>query len=63
MLFELLLITLAGGLVRVNESVISSPSLVNLDPFGDGWLAEISPDDLSELSALMDSEAYKEYIR
>ena len=53
----------SGVIVRVNEAVIASPSLVNLDPFGEGWLAEISPEDLSELSALMDAEAYKEYIR
>ena len=53
----------SGVVVRVNEAVKDSPSLVNIDPFGEGWLAEISPENLSELSSLMDINAYREYIR
>ena len=53
----------SGVVVRVNEAVKDSPSLVNIDPFGEGWLAEIFPENLSELSSLMDINAYKEYIR
>ena len=53
----------SGLVVRVNKAVAASPSLVNTDPFGEGWLAEIAPSDPSELSALMDINAYKEYIR
>ena len=53
----------SGVVVRVNEAVKDSPSLVNIDPFGEGWLAEIDPENLSELSDLMDINAYREYIR
>lgn len=53
----------SGVVVRVNEAVKDSPSLVNIDPFGEGWLAEILPENLSELSGLMDINAYREYIR
>ncbi len=53
----------SGVVVRVNDSVIAVPALVNTDPFGKGWLAEIEPDDFSELSCLMDVNAYREYIR
>jgi len=53
----------SGVIVRVNESVKAIPALVNSDPFGAGWLAEIVPNDFSELSGLMDVNAYREYIR
>lgn len=53
----------SGIIVHVNDAVQSSPSIVNADPFGSGWLAEIAPDNLSELSSLMDVQAYKAYIR
>ncbi len=53
----------SGVVVRVNDAVKDSPSLVNADPFGEGWLAEIRPEDFSELAALMDIDTYREYIR
>ena len=31
-----------GTVVAINESLNSSPELVNSDPYGAGWLAEIS---------------------
>ena len=54
----------SGVISRVNESVMESPALINLDPFGDGWLVEITPDDkiLSELDALMSLQDYKKFI-
>ena len=33
-----------GKVVAVNESLNSSPELLNSDPYGAGWLAEISID-------------------
>lgn len=53
----------SGEIVRVNDAVKTSPQLVNIDPFGDGWLIEIAPSNLSELDSLMDAKTYKEYIR
>lgn len=52
----------SGVISRVNASVIESPALINLDPFGDGWLVEITPDDISELDALMTLQDYKKFI-
>ena len=31
-----------GTVVRVNEKLESNPELINSDPYGDGWIAEIS---------------------
>ena len=53
----------SGVIVRVNDSVMNSPQLINHDPFGEGWLIEIEPENISELDTLMNAEAYKDFIR
>ncbi|MFQ5857754.1 MAG: glycine cleavage system protein H [Anaerolineae bacterium] len=35
-----------GTLVEINEKVMQQPDLVNSDPYGEGWLVVIEPDDL-----------------
>ncbi len=34
---------LSGTVVKVNEKVLSSPELLRVDPFGDGWLIVLKP--------------------
>ncbi|HVE91243.1 MAG TPA: glycine cleavage system protein GcvH [Actinomycetota bacterium] len=52
-----------GEIVDRNSEVgETSPELVNEDPYGEGWLVVIRPDDASELDQLMDSDAYKVLI-
>lgn len=34
-----------GEVVEVNDTVASRPSLLNDDPYGDGWIARVRPDD------------------
>lgn len=36
----------AGTLVEVNEKVVQTPSLVNSDPYGEGWFVVIDPTSL-----------------
>ena len=52
----------SGVIVKVNEEVIKSPALVNIAPFDEGWLAEIQPENFSELENLMTAENYKKFI-
>ena len=37
-----------GTVVKINEKLESNPELINSDPFGEGWIAEISNVDRSE---------------
>ena len=53
----------SGVIVRVNDSVMNSPQLINHDPFGEGWLIEIEPENISELDTLMNADTYKDFIR
>ncbi|MCE2821779.1 MAG: glycine cleavage system protein GcvH [Bacteroidota bacterium] len=50
--------------LEFNDKVSDSgdPSLVNSDPYGDGWLVKVEISDLSELGKLMDADQYKAHI-
>ncbi|MEM8757219.1 MAG: glycine cleavage system protein GcvH [Planctomycetota bacterium] len=48
----------AGEIVEVNDRVTDDPSLLNSDPYGDGWLIRLRPADGSELDQLMDAATY-----
>jgi glycine cleavage system H protein len=47
-----------GEIIEINESVVDDPSLLNSDPFGDGWLARIRIENASDGGNLMDQTAY-----
>jgi glycine cleavage system H protein len=49
----------SGTLIRGNEALESSPELLNSDPYGEGWIAEIRIEDPAALDTLLDAEAYK----
>jgi len=34
-----------GEVTETNEAVAGNPGLINKDPYGDGWLVKIKPDD------------------
>ena len=51
-----------GVILRVNPEVLTSPAILNIDPYGEGWLAEISPENPAELDSLMTPETYKSFI-
>ncbi|MCW2525905.1 MAG: glycine cleavage system protein [Pseudonocardiales bacterium] len=51
---------LTGTVVNRNAAVETSPELVNSDPYGEGWLVEISIPDPAAFDELMDAAAYTE---
>lgn len=52
----------SGTIVEVNETLADEPEIVNNDPQGDGWFIKIKLQDPSELEALMDEDAYQQYV-
>ena len=50
----------AGEIVAVNDRLDKEPSLVNSDPYGDGWMIKVKP--AGDLGALMDGAAYTAHI-
>jgi glycine cleavage system H protein len=47
-----------GSVVTRNEALDDNPELVNSDPYGAGWIAEIEVEDPAVLQSLLDAEAY-----
>ena len=52
----------SGKVVAVNGGLKDSPENVNSDPYGNGWMIEIEPNDKSEMDDLMDVAAYTTHV-
>ena len=50
-----------GTVLAVNEQVLDQPELVNQDPYGAGWLVEMSTDDPAPAN-LFDAAAYRALV-
>ena len=48
----------AGEITEVNEAVSDDPSLLNSDPFGDGWLVKIRIEEPVDCESLMNQSEY-----
>lgn len=48
-----------GEILAGNEALADAPEKVNEDPYTDGWLFRLRPDDDKDLDELMDAEAYE----
>jgi glycine cleavage system H protein len=57
-----LYIPLGGEVVKVNVALVEAPGVINTDPYGDGWLIVIKPDNRSEMDELMTAEEYGEFL-
>jgi glycine cleavage system H protein len=53
----------AGEVVEINDAVVDDPEMLNDDPHGEGWLVKIRFSSADDLKALMNAEAYEEYIK
>lgn len=54
---------LSGIVISINEDVEDTPSIINEDPYRDGWILEIEYSDPSEIDELMDASEYEQYIK
>ncbi len=48
----------AGEIIEINQAISADPSLVNTDPYGEGWMVRIRTSDPSPLASLKDGAAY-----
>ena len=53
-----LFLPVAGEIVEFNSALEDDPSLINNDPFGDGWIIKVKVSDTSDVEALMNADAY-----
>jgi glycine cleavage system H protein len=50
---------IAGEVVARNDALESNPDLINSDPYGEGWIAEITPAGADPTSGLLDAAGYQ----
>ncbi len=53
---------LSGTVRAVSENVVEDPSLINVDPYGNGWLVEVEISEPEELEQLMNHDEYELFI-
>jgi glycine cleavage system H protein len=51
-----------GEVVARNEALDDDPSLINSDPYGEGWLLEIKVSDPSVVQGLLSSADYSQQV-
>jgi glycine cleavage system H protein len=51
-----------GTVLEVNGDLVDEPQKLNDDPYGDGWVCVIEPDDPAQLETLLDAAAYAALI-
>jgi glycine cleavage system H protein len=51
---------LSGKIVAVNKDLPDHPELINIDPYGDGWLFKVKMHDASELDTLLKASEYED---
>lgn len=49
----------SGKIVKVNKVLETKPELLNLDPYGEGWIAIIKPTEIKELETLLKPNEYR----
>ena len=52
----------SGRVAAYNERLDDDPGLINRDPYGEGWIAELEVDDVEELEKLLTIEEYIENV-
>ena len=53
----------SGEITAMNEEVEDEPTLVNKDPYGEGWLFKIKMSDTSQVKSLMQGEDALGWLR
>ena len=51
-----------GTVLEVNKKLNDDPSLVNADPYGEGWMIRLRVIDAKDLDGLLDANGYAEKI-
>ena len=52
----------SGEITEINKNVVDNPSLVNTDPYGQGWFYKIKLSQPGEVNSLLSPESYAKQI-
>lgn len=57
-----LFMPISGEILEFNETLESTPEIINSDPYGEGWIIKIKITNPEEVNNLFDAKGYKELI-
>ena len=57
-----LIAPVSGRVLAVNAELEGHPSIINEDPYDEGWLVEMRLKDDSEVNSLMDMDEYYHFV-
>ena len=49
----------SGKIIAINKALEDEPELINQDPYGEGWLFKIAPDNTVDVDVLMSLSEYE----
>lgn len=52
----------SGRIIELNRMLENDPSILNSDPYGNGWIFKIDVKEPNEFRGLMDEYEYNEYL-
>lgn len=52
---------ISGTVLEVNSALIDDPERVNADPYGEGWMVRMQPED-DDLADTMEPDAYQDLL-
>jgi len=52
----------AGIVEAINEALNDAPDVVNRDPYGEGWMVKLRPDNVEDVDRLLLASAYREMV-
>ena len=53
-----LFMPLSATVIEVNQALEESPERINNDPYGEGWMLKVKPNDPADVDALMNRNDY-----
>ena len=57
-----LFLPVAGTVLEFNKTLEDAPETVNQDPYGDGWMIKLRPNNMSDVENLLTAEEYKSLV-
>jgi len=52
----------SGEVIEINDTLESDPRIVNMDPYGEGWMIKVKIHDMDELDNLLTPQDYMVYV-
>ena len=56
-----IVLPISGKVLEINDEILSSPELINSDPYGRAWLIKVQVTKPVEIAELIDSRSYQAF--